>query len=196
MRVRSFEPPQSMTPSRFVNKWLWPVLRWWVWPFALSMIIAKLVLTTWAPLPVNFYVWWLTGLIFLACRESMRLSEDRTILWSGIIMPAGISAALIILITYALHKLARAPTQGLLLFCAIGACGFLLFTILWVILFPFEKGLTHKSSRLSVYWRAACGALGLLLATFFVHQTVELLHLAKRPGTFNLTVLAIQSRAV
>ena len=111
-------------------------------------------------------------------------------------MPAGISAALIILITYALHKLARAPTQGLILFCAIGACGFLLFTILWVILFPFEKGLTHKSSRLSVYWRAACGALGLLLATFFVHQTVELLHLAKRPGTFNLTVLAIQSRAV
>jgi hypothetical protein len=196
MRIHLFESVPSMIPPGFVTKWLWAVVRWWILPIVLSVVIAKIVLITWAPLPDNFYVWWLTGLVFFGSRESMRLSKDRTILWKGIIIPVGFSGALILLITYASHKLSQAPTQGLLLFCAVGSCGFLIFTVFWVILFPFERGLTHTTSRLSIYWKAVCGVLGLPLIIYFVRQTVELLNLAKRPGTFALSILVVQSHAV
>jgi hypothetical protein len=196
MRIHLFESVPSMIPPGFVTKWLWAVVRWWILPIVLSIVIAKIVLLTWAPLPGNFYVWWLTGLVFFACRESMRLSEDHTSPWKGIIIPVGFSGALIFLVTYALHRLSQAPTQGLLLFCIIGSCSFLVFTILWVMLFPFEKGLAYSASRLSYYWKVVCGVQGLLLMIFFVHQTVQLLNLGKSLGTAAFFTLAVEARAV
>jgi hypothetical protein len=175
---------------------LWAGVRWCVGPIVLSLLIAKGVLLTWVPLLYNFYVWWLTGLIFLACLRSMHLSGDPTILWKGIIAPVGFSGFLVLIATYCSYQFAQVPTEWLFDSCVFAAAAFLLFTISWILLFPFDRGLTRISSRFFFYWKIACGVLGFALAAMFVRYSLELLGFAHRLRGTALGIFIVQSRLV
>ena len=185
----------SMAALESVKRPGWAVLRGVVALLVLPLAIAKLALVTWYPRPTNFYVAWLSVLVFLGCRQSIRANGGRPGLWQTAVLPLVGSGALNMGAIFSAHQFIHDPNGQRLLTFTLVSSTFFIFTIAWILAFPFESGFTQWTPRSVIAWRTTCGVVALALTSLVVFHAKRLLRVAQGTHT-PLELLLFQAYAL
>src|SRR4029077_694287 len=158
--------PQGRASDTKVNepkdfrKRAWTLFRWVVCTLVLvPLATVWLMRATWVLLPGNFYVLWLIALVYWLCRATTRTNMELRSLRLATFLPAAVGLAL------SLGASIQA-IRGLLGAFTVTSVAFLIRMLVWILLFPFEKGYVDWSRTQLNTWRGFWAIVAISIACY------------------------------
>jgi hypothetical protein len=152
----------------------WTVFRWVFLPLVLGPAWILFLVTLGWQVSANIFVFWLMPLVVTLCVEVTRINGGPIQLWLATFLPAGLGLALGLWATLVARRFAYDPNIWSLGTFTVISVAFLILMLLWILLFPFEKGYVHWSARQLKRWRATWAVGAVLTVSFIVYYALHL----------------------